>query len=257
MTASKYLILRFLLAAGLPLSTRNLMKQSSQEGRFLNQLYFRLGARRWQCAEGVADLKTQYTLVDRLVESRNSINERIQSLRDQLTAFDTAEPAQSEASADVPPDKPDALIREIRYRQDSIHTKSKEMEQIRRVLGESDLLYLEYVREMEILRQHLHHLKKKLASFQQKETATQPVSSHDSADIFRQKLTIALQSLKLHDQQLETLMEPYYVKIGQYLVRNPHLLRTEGKWQGKDGRLLALIRAVERSHNRLCRLSRR
>lgn len=257
MTATKYLLLRFLFAIGLPLSTRSLSKQSSQEGRFLNQLYVRLGARRWACVEKVPELKIQYTLVEHLESSRSSIHERIQSLREQLTAFDTAEPARDEVSSTETVNKPDALIKEIHYRQDSILVKSKEMEQIRRVLGETDLLYLEYMHEMEILRQHLDHLQVKLASFQQKKLTAKPASSRDSADISRQKLTIALQSLKLHDKQLETLMERHYVKIGQYLSQNPKLLRIQGRFQGKDGRLLALIRAVNRSHERLCRLCRR
>lgn len=257
MTLSKYLLLRSLMATGLPISCRNLQKQVSQEGCFLNLLYAQLGTRRWQCAEDVPELKNHYTLVRRLEDSRNSIRERIAALREQLVSYDNAQPVQTDqAPTSLQHDKPDALIKEIRYRQDSLLEKGQEMEQLRRVLGESDVIYQEYAREMEILRQHLSHLQSKLASFQQievsKESANQQIF-----DVSRQKLTIALQSLKLNDQQLDTLMEPHYVKIGRYLAEHPAFLRPKGAWKGKDKRLVALIRAVNRSYERLCALCKR
>lgn len=257
MTATTYLFYRLLLALKLPVSTRKALKQASQEGRFLNQLHLRLGRKNWTCLAAIPEFKTEYRVLDRLDHSRTDLQRRIADLKAQLAGADEPGPIVQPEVAPEQDRQSDALTGEIRYRKACILKKQREMEQIGKALGEEDPIYQESARELEIMRQHLHHLQDKLTSFDQREAETQIDDTALLAALARQKLTVALQSLKLNDQQLDTLMEPFWVKAGLYLAQHPTLIEEDGKLRGSDKPLLALIRAVNRSHERLCRITER
>lgn len=257
MTATTYYLYRFLLAFRLPVRKRRAQKQMSQEGRFLNQLHIRLGKKNWKCVAAVPELKTEYALLTRLEHSRAGLRKRIGDLKEQQTHLDEITPQKIEQPAPKQSRQTDALTGEIRYRKASILKKQREMERIGRALGETDPLYRESGRELELMRQHRDHLQSKLASFNQREAEAQPNDDALHAAVARQKLTVALQSLKLNDKQLDNLMEPLWQKAGLFLVRHPVYMEEGGKLRGRNKPLLALIRAVNRSHERLSRIVER
>ncbi len=257
MTATTYFLYRMLLATKLPVSLRRVSKQASQEGRFLNQLHLRLGRKNWRCVASVPELKTEYGLLERLDQSRAGLQKRIAGLKEQLAENEERKPVVNTPPASNHLDKTDALMREIRYRQASLLKKGRERERIGKALGKEDPFYKECGREMELMRQHLHHLQEKLTSFEQRVADAKTDDTAFIAAVARQKLTVALQSLKLNDQQLETLMEPLLVKVGLYLARQPHLMEERGRLRGRNKPLMALIHAVARSHARLSRLAQR
>lgn len=255
MTATTYHLYRLLLATKLPIKTRRFLKQASQEGRFLNQLHIRLGRKNWACLASVSDLKTEYRVLERLNQSRADLQKRIADLKEQLARADKPAPVMQQEDAPEPIRRSDALTGEIRYRKASILKRQREMERIGKALGKEDPIYQEIERELELMRQHLHHLQVKLASFDQREAETRTDNTALLAAVARQKLTVALQSLKLNDQQLNTLMEPFLLRAGLYLAQHPALMEENGKLRGRNKPLLALIRAVNRSHERLCRIT--
>lgn len=257
MTTTTYYLYRLLLAFRLPVRTRRVLKQASQEGRFLNQLYIRLGRKNWKCIAAIPELKTEYALLTRLEHSRTGLQKRINNLKEQLARLDETEPQKIQQPAPKQARQSDALTGEVRYRKASILKKQREMERIGKVLGKKDPLYQESERELELMRRHLRLLQSQMDSFEQREADGGTNDQTSIAASERQKVIVALQSLKLNHQQLESLMEPLWQKAGLNLARCPACLEEEGKLRGRNKPLLALIRAVSRSHERLYHIAER
>ena len=186
MTATTYHLYRLLLATKLPIKTRRFLKQASQEGRFLNQLHIRLGRKNWACLASVSDLKTEYRVLERLNQSRADLQKRIADLKEQLARADKPAPVMQQEDAPEPIRRSDALTGEIRYRKASILKRQREMERIGKALGKEDPIYQEIERELELMRQHLHHLQVKLASFDQREAETRTDNTALLAAVARQ-----------------------------------------------------------------------
>ncbi len=260
MTATSYIIRRIINGLGFSFAKDRLHPVYIQEKRLLSRLYIELGSRLWRSMKGLKEIADTYAIMERLVKNGDQLAETISALEEEklsLQKKDTLSDGPRPVTAQY------AVLSPERDKRDKIlmltaqsMEKEKELAELQRTLGEEDPLCVSLRRSLTQDKEQLESLRAAFPLLAE-EMRKEKQSLQSLPDSFTSVQTIVqkIQTRKNKMHRVNELLNAYFKKTGLFIVVNRSVLKHSQPEIRKEGRLLALIQAVEKSCVRLDKLT--